>query len=306
MSRAVRPVLVLCTLSLACIAVAQASVEPLSQTRQVTVFAIATNPDTFAIDDAQKEAIDFGLFDETVEITTVIEGGVGTATAAHRSELFDALFHAVGSFHAEAWSEPPGTFTEAFGQSLFNLTFAVDDATPFVITGMTDATGGGAVHFTLSGPGGVLIQFRNLGDGAVIVDETAALVPGTYQIGLNVGGFAQAPNGTGPMADGSFDLDMSFPGVAAVASTVRPPLVLSAYPNPTRGSVVFELAADAGETLTIFDVTGRRVRSLAVDVRGVVIWDGLTDSGRRAAQGVYLYCAGECGAGSGQRIVVVQ
>ena len=80
--------------------------------------------------------------------------------------------------------------------------------------------GGEAVNLILSGPGGDAVEFRNLGDGSVPVNESATLEPGTYQIGLDVGGFAQAPAGTGPVADGSFDLQMTFMSAAGLRGWV--------------------------------------------------------------------------------------
>ena len=99
--------------------------EPLSQSRQVVAFAIAVNPDTFAVDEVEVEAVDFGLFEESVELTLEIEGCLAYATAEQRSVITENLLEVAGSFHSEASCIPPGTSTEAFGQSLFNLTFAV-------------------------------------------------------------------------------------------------------------------------------------------------------------------------------------
>jgi hypothetical protein len=71
-------------------------------------------------------------------------------------------------------------------------------------------------------------------------------------------------------------------------------VALSSWPNPARGgaSVHFELPAEEALTLTLFDVVGRQVRSLAqgsftVGVHDVV-WDGLTRDGRKAPAGIYL------------------
>lgn len=69
---------------------------------------------------------------------------------------------------------------------------------------------------------------------------------------------------------------------------------MASRPNPTRGltSVHFELAVGEAVELTLFDVSGRKVRSLA---RGIfpagahdVAWDGLDGDGHRAAPGVYM------------------
>lgn len=70
----------------------------------------------------------------------------------------------------------------------------------------------------------------------------------------------------------------------------------SAKPNPFRSltAIPFELAGEARVSLAIFDVRGRRVRSLIdTEVRApgrhFAAWDGREDSGRPVASGVYLY-----------------
>ncbi|MEQ1832787.1 MAG: PA domain-containing protein [Candidatus Eisenbacteria bacterium] len=71
-------------------------------------------------------------------------------------------------------------------------------------------------------------------------------------------------------------------------------IALASNPNPARGNtrVHFELAADERVELTLYDLSGRRVRSLAKGtlVAGPhdVTWDGLDQTGRPAAPGVYL------------------
>lgn len=71
-------------------------------------------------------------------------------------------------------------------------------------------------------------------------------------------------------------------------------IALASRPNPARGNtrVHFELAADETLELSLFDLSGRQVRSL---VKGAfpagshdVAWDGLDNAGHPAAPGVYL------------------
>lgn len=69
---------------------------------------------------------------------------------------------------------------------------------------------------------------------------------------------------------------------------------VEAYPNPfnPRANVRFANPRDGGVSLAVYDLQGRRVRSLvqAVLPRGdhLVEWDGLTDRGQPAGSGVYL------------------
>jgi hypothetical protein len=67
-----------------------------------------------------------------------------------------------------------------------------------------------------------------------------------------------------------------------------------AHPNPFNPvtTIDFSLAADGRATIRVFDAAGRVVRTL-VDSRvdpgpHTVVWDGTTDTGHRAASGVYF------------------
>ena len=69
---------------------------------------------------------------------------------------------------------------------------------------------------------------------------------------------------------------------------------LRAHPNPFRGrtSIRFQIPREQHVEIAVFDVSGRRVRSL---VRGVLpastyaeSWDGLDDRGQRVAGGIYF------------------
>jgi len=69
-----------------------------------------------------------------------------------------------------------------------------------------------------------------------------------------------------------------------------------ASPNPSKQttSIAFDLPESESMTLTVFDVAGRRVRTLADDMRftagrHTLHWDGCDDSGEAVASGVYFY-----------------
>jgi hypothetical protein len=72
--------------------------------------------------------------------------------------------------------------------------------------------------------------------------------------------------------------------------TLRP----VATPNPFRSSTTIRFSAPAGKAaaLTIFDVTGRAVRT-GIEGTGAetrtFAWDGLDDAGRPVASGTYFY-----------------
>ena len=84
---------------------------------------------------------------------------------------------------------------------------------------------------------------------------------------------------------------------AGVPPSQGPParVTLASRPNPTRGpsSVLhFDLASDETLELTLYDLSGRQVRSLAKGAFGAgpheVGWNGLDNAGRPVASGVYM------------------
>jgi hypothetical protein len=71
-------------------------------------------------------------------------------------------------------------------------------------------------------------------------------------------------------------------------------VALAGRPNPAHGgtSMHFELAADETLVLSLYDLNGRQVRSLASGAFAAgahdVAWDGLDNAGHQAAPGIYL------------------
>ena len=81
-------------------------------------------------------------------------------------------------------------------------------------------------------------------------------------------------------------------GVPSTGPSAR--VALASRPNPARGNTLvhFELASDESVELTLFDLSGRQVRSLMKGPLAAgphdVAWDGIDNAGRPAAPGVYL------------------
>jgi hypothetical protein len=79
------------------------------------------------------------------------------------------------------------------------------------------------------------------------------------------------------------------------APVTRPYVLHQNDPNPFNPSTTlrFDLQQAGPVELTIYDVSGRRVRTLVQETRAEgphqVIWRGLDESGRQVASGVYLY-----------------
>jgi flagellar hook assembly protein FlgD len=83
--------------------------------------------------------------------------------------------------------------------------------------------------------------------------------------------------------------------VTSVEATIHFVNALSpAQPNPfnPRTTLRFSMAAGAPVTIEIFDVAGRRVRTLVNDTRGAgayeEVWDGRNDRGYEVGSGLYF------------------
>lgn len=82
-------------------------------------------------------------------------------------------------------------------------------------------------------------------------------------------------------------------GVTAVGDAAAPKVrVLDVRPNPfNRSATIWYQAAPGGADLSVFDTSGRRVRTLVDEGRGAAIrsvaWDGKADDGARVRSGVY-------------------
>jgi uncharacterized membrane protein len=70
----------------------------------------------------------------------------------------------------------------------------------------------------------------------------------------------------------------------------RPPFGVHVSPNPASGPVHLrlELPEAASARVTVLDLQGRRVRSLAAGVERLLTWDGRDDAGRPAPAGIYV------------------
>jgi hypothetical protein len=197
-----------------------------------------------------------------------------------------------------------GGFSEAFGQSLFGYNFNITTPTHITIYGELTALNEGSCHFSLIGPE-FNISFSHFEEGTIPLFINEDLPVGGYQLTVHTNGFGQAAPDLDTEADGSITMEGFFSPVVAVPDASLEPAVRSAYPNPTRGMVMFELGSDAG-AISIFDAGGRLVRSLEVAVgAGSVGWDGLDATGSRVAPGVYFYQASNAADRSAQRLIVL-
>jgi hypothetical protein len=87
---------------------------------------------------------------------------------------------------------------------------------------------------------------------------------------------------------------------------------LGAFPNPfrSRTTIRFELEAPGPVRIDIFDLAGRRVRTLErlqlPAGTGEVVWNGRSDGGDRVAPGIYFFRRSGSGSSEGGRVVVLR
>jgi hypothetical protein len=97
-------------------------------------------------------------------------------------------------------------------------------------------------------------------------------------------------------------------GLAAPVSTMR----IQAFPNPTTGATSFRFATarPGGVQAEIYDVRGRRVRSLATPSAATgaqeIRWDGRDDAGRTAPAGIYFARVRTADGESATRFVILR
>ena len=89
-------------------------------------------------------------------------------------------------------------------------------------------------------------------------------------------------------------------------------MLFQTYPNPARGSTAirFSIASAGPVELAVFDVNGRRVRTLAdryaLPGPYAVVWDERDDLGARVPSGVYFYRLNAGSYNSIKRMLIVR
>ena len=147
------------------------------------------------------------------------------------------------------------------------------------------------------GSGAVLADFMT-GLGPLVRNPAAA--PGEGVRGQPVGVLSDAGGNLYVTSDFVNDMviRVTFQTATAIGEAAAEPAEFeleAAYPNPfnARTAIRYSLHAGADVELALFDVTGRRVATLADGLQAAgmhaVFWDGRTDSGVEAASGVYFY-----------------
>jgi hypothetical protein len=162
-----------------------------------------------------------------------------------------------------------------------------------------------------AGPAALDLALLGAGDGLSGAGELARIrfrVVGAGDPGIRIDQLKARDASNAPV---------SFDPVADVRPSLPPPppthtSLGAAMPNPTRGEmqVEFALARDGHVALDVFDLSGRRVRSLVDGDRPSgnyrARWDGRLDGGARATPGFYVLRLETAGAVITRRVLIVR
>jgi len=166
---------------------------------------------------------------------------------------------------------------------------------------------------TVAAPGGFSLADCAIDDrGELYLANNGFSAPGLYVYRAGIDTLI-----TGPIATGQVPVQISFDEARSDVAGVPAPRVAGAafsnpWPNPASRSVQFTLTlAEAGAVrVEAFDLSGRRLRTLASGTRGAgvssVAWDLADDAGRRVAPSVYLIRAEHGGSRQTRRVVVTR
>lgn len=155
-------------------------------------------------------------------------------------------------------------------------------------------------------PSAGVVDFALLGEGAGVQGE-GALVNVTFR---RVGAGEAAIALKGVTARDAANRPVNLAGVAPVVPTVT--LMSQPFPNPFRGSTSLRLAlAREGQAkVAIYDLVGRRVRTLVTGLQPagerMLVWDGRDDGGREVPAGLYLVRFTGDGVEQSRRIILTQ
>ncbi len=156
--------------------------------------------------------------------------------------------------------------------------------------------------------GSIVLRYDASRNGGIKVDT------GTYRLVYFSFGFEAINNAAHRALVMQRVIDWLAPPSTAVPAGDTPPAVtvLGNWPNPFNPSteIVYRLATETRVDLGVYDLQGRRVRTLETDLRPAgehrVLWDGCDDAGRGVATGSYIYRISGGGTAQTGRMLLVK
>ncbi len=177
--------------------------------------------------------------------------------------------------------------------SVYKVRFTTDESYDVTVSGtFQDAS------FQLSAEAGSTFV-GGVGIFTGTLDEMVTIPPGSYVLSSSALVLATFTTGNSGTLESSFDFSVQLSATGSVSvgetPTPRPSFFLTApQPNPSRSISNLELVTDsrAQLTLTVYDVSGRAIRSLmdgplSPGEHGIS-WDGRDRRGSRVPSGVYF------------------
>lgn len=292
----------------ALVAPAAIAFTPTEAQRELDVTVDLFTDDDGSGDGVYDEGVAFDPFDAGYYVEANIAEAMGWAYGSQTSSIGSTSILASGATEAgvRIFEENESLSAYAASSSVCYITFVVDEPTAFTLTGQMEGFGG-ETSLYLSNTEETLVQYSVFSE-AWELDESGTLEPGTWWFEVTcetmiAPDYFPAEYG----GSGSFDLQLELGAALSVPGTGgRGDHVLAVAPNPARHATRIELGdgiARHGATVSVFDATGRLVRTLRA-VTPQVTWDVTDDAGRRVAPGVYFLEAEDVGAVRTGRVLV--
>jgi hypothetical protein len=197
--------------------------------------------------------------DDILEAQVMLSDNPGCLIGASVTLSYGPDLEYLGAAEGKIWSGVQSFFIDSPGQNSITL-----DAVS--LSGMTDRNGCHAVaRFRITDP-----TVESL---SIQVEGFKARGPENVDL---AGGYRVAEVGAGQQVPAAHAL-------------------FSAIPNPTKmgASIRYALANETQVQIRLYDTTGRLVRSLVEGLQAAgdheITWDGLTEGGAAAGQGIYYY-----------------
>jgi len=217
---------------------------------------------------------------------------VSATVLRHASSSADSLVFSASGGPLDFGDHEAGAFGTALAR-VHNLGYDALQAR-LAVTGFS-IVGPAAARFAVAGFAPALVAGA-AGSWSVTFDDTGAPADSTYQATLTFTTTDEALPGSAPQHSIGFGLSARITSGTVAVGDVRPGVtrLYTPTPNPLpgAGTVRFDLARAANVALEVFDLSGRRVATLARGTFEAGVhsrrWDARHDDGRPAEAGLYF------------------